>query len=124
MPEEARLVASEPWRATPLESFLKSRGIKPAHLARESGYVRQHLLQVRFGRIAPSLACIAALVVAARRLSGEHIDPQDLFEAHVIRAAWRDARGQALEGFERAEIGAAFGQRATRMLRSATAKRG
>jgi len=36
---------------TKLERYLKSRGIKPAHRARESGYSRQHLLRVRIRRM-------------------------------------------------------------------------
>lgn len=111
---EITRVASEP-RTTPLEMFLKSRGIKPAHLARESGYARQHLLQVRFGRIEPSLTCIAAIVVATRRLSGERVDPQDIFDANVIRAAWRDTRD--VDDFHRSEIRAAFGRRAAQDFR-------
>ena len=53
---------------TRLESFLKSRGIKPAHLARESGYSRQHLLRIRMGRMEPTRRCIAAIASACRRL--------------------------------------------------------
>lgn len=71
---------------TKLELFLRSRGIKPAHLARETGYSRQHLLRVRMGRIDPDFRCIRAIVVAARRLSGEDIRPSDLFGAPSIGA--------------------------------------
>ena len=56
---------------TKLEEYLKRRGIKPAHLARESGYSRQHLLRVRMGRMEPTRRCIAAVVAAVRRLSRE-----------------------------------------------------
>ena len=65
---------------TKLEQFLKSRGIKPAHLARESGYSRQHLLRIRMGRMEPTRRCIAAIVAACRRLSREAVKPTDLFE--------------------------------------------
>jgi predicted transcriptional regulator len=64
---------------TRLESFLKSRGIKPAHLARESGYSRQHLLRIRMGRMDPTRRCIAAIVAACRRLSREQVRAADLF---------------------------------------------
>src|SRR5256885_5792582 len=49
---------------TKLETFLKSHRIKPAHLARESGYSRQHLLRIRMGRMEPTRRCIAAIVSA------------------------------------------------------------
>jgi hypothetical protein len=101
-------------RPTRLEGFIRSHGIKPAHLARESGYSRQHLLRLRFGRMRPSLTCIAALVVALRRLTHEHIAAENLFEAIDIRLAWREARGQCFEGQEREELRAAFGRRTLR----------
>ena len=66
--------------ATRLEVFLKTHGIKPAHLARESGYSRQHLLRIRMGRMEPTRRCIAAIVAACRRMSGEPVLASDLFE--------------------------------------------
>jgi len=65
---------------TRLEAYLKTRGIKPAHLARESGYSRQHLLRIRMGRMDPTRRCIAAIVAACRRLSHEHVRAVDLFD--------------------------------------------
>ncbi|HYI12487.1 MAG TPA: helix-turn-helix transcriptional regulator [Thermoanaerobaculia bacterium] len=65
---------------TRLEKFLKSRGIKPAHLARESGYSRQHLLRIRTGRMEPTRRCIVAIASACRRLSGEQVRAHDLFD--------------------------------------------
>jgi len=65
---------------TRLESFIKSRGIKPAHLARESGYSRQHLLRIRTGRMEPTRRCIAAIAAACRRLSGEPVRASELFD--------------------------------------------
>jgi hypothetical protein len=65
---------------TRLESFLRSRGIKPAHHARESGYSRQHLLRIRLGRMEPTRRCIAAISAACRRLSGENVRASDLFD--------------------------------------------
>jgi predicted transcriptional regulator len=65
---------------TRLETYLKSRGIKPAHLARESGYSRQHLLRIRMGRMEPTRRCIAAIVAACRRLSREPVRATDLFD--------------------------------------------
>ena len=66
--------------STRLERFLKSRGIRPAHLARESGYSRQHLLRIRMGRMDPTRKCIAAITAACRRLSGETVRASDLFD--------------------------------------------
>ena len=65
---------------TRLEMFLKSRGIKPAHLARESGYSRQHVLRLRSGTMEPTRPCIAAIAAACRRLSGEGVRASDLFD--------------------------------------------
>jgi len=67
-------------KPTRLERYLKSRGIKPAHLARESGYSRQHLLRVRMGRMEPTRRCIAAIVAALRRLTRERVDACDVFD--------------------------------------------
>jgi hypothetical protein len=65
---------------TRLEEYLKRKGIKPAHLARESGYSRQHLLRIRLGRMEPTRRCIAAIVAACRRLSREQVRASDLFD--------------------------------------------
>lgn len=53
---------------TLLEAFLQSHGIKPAHLAREAGYSRQHLLRIRTGRMEPTRRCIKAIVTHADTL--------------------------------------------------------
>jgi predicted transcriptional regulator len=65
---------------TRLETFIQTRGIKPAQLAREAGYSRQHLLRIRAGRMEPTRRCIAAIAAACRRLSGERVRAADLFE--------------------------------------------
>ena len=65
---------------TRLERFLKQKGIKPAHLARESGYSRQHLLRIRMGRMEPTRRCIAAIVAACRRLTRDPVRADDLFD--------------------------------------------
>lgn len=95
---------------TRLERFIRSHGIKPAHLARESGYSRQHLLRLRFGRMRPSLICIAALVIALRRLTSKRVTAEDLFEPCEIQLAWREAHGQRFEDHEHEELRAAFGR--------------
>jgi hypothetical protein len=108
--------AREDLRSTRLEIFLKSRGIKPAHLARKSGYSRQHLLRLRLGRLLPSLSCIAALTLSARRLTREPVIPLDLFERDAITTAITFCRRTTLEDHEREEIIAAFGRRVGRAL--------
>jgi hypothetical protein len=67
-------------RGAKIERFLRSRGIKPAQLAHESGYSRQHLLRIRLGRIRPSARCAAQLLAACRRLTREAISASDLFD--------------------------------------------
>ena len=109
-PIEAEQPLSSPTR---FERFVRSHGIKPAHLARESGYSRQHL-RLRLGRIRPSIPCIAALVLATRRLTGQRVTPHDLFTPETIHAAWRDARASELEPDDRDDIRRAFGRRTLR----------
>jgi hypothetical protein len=67
-------------QATRLEVFLKRRGIRPAHLSRESGYRRQDVFGVRMGRIIPGPNCMSAITNACMRLSGERLEPSDLFD--------------------------------------------
>jgi hypothetical protein len=62
----------------------------------------------------PSFACIAALVIALRRLTNKRVGAEDLFEPYDIHAAWREARGQRVEDHEREELRAAFGRRTLR----------
>jgi hypothetical protein len=99
-----------------LERFIRSHGIKPARLARESGYSRQHLLRLRSGRMRPSLTCIAAFVIALRRLTNKRVIAEDLFEPHDIDLAWREARGHRFEEYEQAELRAAFSRPTLRAL--------
>jgi transcriptional regulator with XRE-family HTH domain len=107
-PTEAKQPLASP---TQLEQFIRSRGIKPAHLARESGYSRQHLRRLRLGRMLPSLPCIAALTIAARRLTREPVTPLDLFERDAITTAITCC-ARTLQDHEREAIIAAFGRRA------------
>ena len=110
-PIEAEQPFSTPTR---LEQFIRSHGIKPAHLARESGYSRQHLLRLRFGRMRPSLTCIAALVLATRRLTGQRVTPHDLFAPESIHTARCVMRTRELEPEDRDDIRLAFGRRTLR----------
>jgi hypothetical protein len=65
---------------TKLEAFIKAKGIKPAHLALNSEYSRQHLLRIRMGRMEPTRRCIKAIVSACRRLAREPVTASDLFD--------------------------------------------
>ena len=67
-------------KVTHLEKFLKKWDIRPAHLAHESGYSRQHLLRVRMGKIEPTRRCMAAIAAACRRLSRHTVRVGDLFD--------------------------------------------
>lgn len=67
-------------RLTKLETFLRSRGIKPAHLARESGYSRQHLLRIRLGQMEPTRRCMVEVAAACARLSRERVSVTDIFD--------------------------------------------
>ena len=78
-------------RGAKLEAFLRGRGIRPAHLARESGYSRQHLLRIRLGRMEPTRRCIADIVSACRRLAREPVRASDLFD--LTRADTRAVEG-------------------------------
>lgn len=66
--------------ATRLETFIRTRGIKPAALARESGYSRQHLLRLRMGEMQPTLPCMVAIIGALRRLTGKAVRPDRVFD--------------------------------------------
>jgi hypothetical protein len=98
-PLDVQLVEDEPATAdrasgARLERFLKNRGIKPAHLARESGYSRQFLLRLRLGRITPTRRCVAEIIGACRRLAREPVRASDLFDltADDVRAIERMQR--------------------------------
>ena len=65
---------------TKLDQWLEAHKVKPARLAYESGYSRQHLLRIRKGEMEPTRRCIAAIVTAARKLSGEAVRASELFD--------------------------------------------
>lgn len=79
-------------RPTLLESYLRSRGVRPTHLARECGYERAHLLRIRMGRIEPTPACAVGIVYALRRLVREAVVLTDVFPLAIADAAWRERR--------------------------------
>jgi hypothetical protein len=99
-----------PSRPTLLESYLRSRGVRPAHLARECGYERAHLLRIRMGRIEPTPACAVGVVYALRRLVGEPVVLTDVFPRAIAEAAWRERRTivRAFHPFEHRAVRAVF----------------
>ncbi|MEO8381589.1 MAG: hypothetical protein ABI779_18150 [Acidobacteriota bacterium] len=103
-----RVVGSS--RPTPLELYLRSRGVRPAHLARECGYERAHLLRIRMERIEPTPACAVAIVYALRRLAREELVLADVFPPAIVEAAWRERRAIVREyhPFEHRAVRAVF----------------
>lgn len=101
-----------PSRPTQLETYLRSRGIRPAHLAREAGYQRAHLLRVRMGRVEATPAYAVGIVYALRRLAREPIVLSDVFPKSVADAAWRERRAIVREHhpFEHCAVRAVFRQ--------------
>jgi hypothetical protein len=102
-----------PTQWTQLESYLRSRRVKPATLARECGYARQHLLRIRMGRVEASGACAVAVTYALRRLTREAVVLTDLFPAEVVAAAWCDRRRivRTYHPFQHRAARAVFGRR-------------
>jgi hypothetical protein len=80
-----------PSRPTLLESYLRSRGVRP-HLARECGSEHAHLLRIRMGLIEPTPACAVGIVYALRRLAREEVVLADVFPPAIVEAAWRERR--------------------------------
>jgi len=78
--EQEESLLHAPSKPTKLEKFLHSHGIKPAHLARESGYSRQHLLRLRMGRIVPSRRCAIAVADACTLLARKRVRARELFD--------------------------------------------
>jgi hypothetical protein len=101
-----------PSRPTLLESYLRSRGVRPAHLARECGYERAHLLRIRMGRIEPTPACAVGIVYALRRIVGEPVVLTDVFPRPIAEAAWRERRliVRTFHPFEHRAVRAVFGE--------------
>lgn len=96
--------------STLLESYLRSRGVRPAHLARECGYERAHLLRIRMGRIKPTPACAVGIVYALRRLVREPVVLADVFPPAIVEAAWRERSAivRAYHPFEHRAVRAVF----------------
>jgi hypothetical protein len=70
---------------TRFQKFLLTRQIRYADLVRASGYSKQHILRIRKGLSYPTRRCIAALVLACRRLTKEKVTASDLFDERTIK---------------------------------------
>jgi hypothetical protein len=101
-----------PSRPTLLESYVRSRRVRPAHLARECGCERAHLLRIRMGRIEPTPACAVGIVYALRRLVGEPVVLTDVFARTIAEAAWHERRliVRTFHPFEHRAVRAVFGE--------------
>jgi hypothetical protein len=84
--------------------------VRPAHLARECGYERAHLLHLRMGRIEPTPACAVGIVYALRRLAREEVALADVFPPAIVEAAWRERRVilRTFHSFEHRAVRAVF----------------
>ncbi len=72
-------------RVTRLESFLKGKGIRAAHLARDAGISRQHLMRLRRGTSQPTLHMMIILATAARRILGRKVEVREMFDIEPKR---------------------------------------
>ena len=66
--------------ATRLEWFIRTRGLKPRHIAQEAGISRQHLLRLRKGKAQPTSETIAGVRRACARLLRKRVSVHDLFD--------------------------------------------
>jgi transcriptional regulator with XRE-family HTH domain len=66
--------------ATRLEWFIRTRGLKPKHIAEDAGISRQHLLRLRKGKAQPSAKVIANIRRACARLTRRRVSIHDLFD--------------------------------------------
>ena len=66
--------------ATRLEWFIRTRGLKPRHVAQEAGISRQHLLRLRKGKAQPTSETIADVRRACSRLLRKRVSVHDLFD--------------------------------------------
>jgi hypothetical protein len=66
--------------ATRLEWFIRTRGLKPAHIAEEAGTSRQHLFRLRRGEMQPTAGMMARVRLACSRLLRKRVSIHDLFD--------------------------------------------
>ena len=68
-----------------LEAFLKANGIKPAHLARDSGVSRKHIFSLRMGTAEPTKHIMIALATSAQRILRRKVEVRELFDLENAR---------------------------------------
>lgn len=73
--------------STRLERFLKQKGITAAELTKATGYHRNHLYRIRTGKSEPTRECIAVILDACKRITGQPLEVEDLFEFTERRKA-------------------------------------
>lgn len=64
---------------TRLESFIRARGLKPAHIAREAGCSRKHLYSMRNGLTEPTRPMMQKIARAVGSLLGQKVRVAQLF---------------------------------------------
>jgi transcriptional regulator with XRE-family HTH domain len=65
---------------TKLERFLREHGIKPAQLARLTGYARPHLVRIRLGRVTPHRRTKQNIAIACGILTRKTVTVEELFD--------------------------------------------
>lgn len=73
--------------ATPLEEFIRSRGLRAQRVAAEARVSRQHLLRIRAGRMEPTRPVMVRIARACARLAAERVSVADLFDLSLIDVA-------------------------------------
>lgn len=65
---------------TRLELFLRRSNLRPVEVAAAAGYTRQHFRRLRMGESDATRGGILSLIGVARRMSGQRVTPDVLFE--------------------------------------------
>jgi len=66
--------------ATRLEWFIRTRGLKPRHVAIEAKISRQHLFRLRRGEAQPTAVTMSSVRRACSRLTRKRVALRDLFD--------------------------------------------
>jgi hypothetical protein len=64
---------------TKLEAFIKTNGIRPAHLAREAGISRKHLFWLRMGRAEPTRIMMIRIAAGCSHILRRNVQVPELF---------------------------------------------
>jgi len=80
-------------KTTLLQRFITSHrehGVTPTELARETGYSRMHIYNIANGQ-EPTREFMDLMLVACSKLTGRHVDRDELFEFKPYRDKGRKA---------------------------------